>query len=123
MKNKTARIMAIILIMIALFSIAAHAAVPKPVDEINFLTPKPTMTFNNGTATCKVTLRSPGKSIDATLELWQGSTFIASWSDSNTSSLTLSGNATVTSGLPYTLTVSGTINGIAFTPVSVTKTP
>jgi len=55
--------------------------------------------------------------------LKQGSTVIASWSDTGTGILTLSGTATVVSGITYTLTVSGTINGVPFAPASITKTP
>ena len=53
----------------------------------------------------------------------QGSTVIASWSDAANHEVTLSGTATVTSGVTYTLTVYGTIDGVAFTPASITKTP
>ena len=91
-------------------------------DAIN-ATPKPKMTVVGNTATCSVTLSAPGKAIDATLELKQGSTVIASWSDNDIGLLTLSGTATVVSGITYTLTVYGTIDNVAFVPASITKTP
>ena len=115
------RIMPILLVLVLLFTVCAHAAYV-PGDEIQAV-PKPRMTVNGNIATCSVKLLSPGKTIDATLELKQGSTVIASWSGSQTGTLTLSGTATVTSGVTYTLTVSGTIDGVAFTPESITKTP
>ena len=59
--------------------------------------------------------------IDATMELWYGSTLVDSWSDSDSTCLTLAGTHSVVSGRTYTLTVSGTAGGVAFTgtPVSV----
>ena len=85
--------------------------------------PNPTVTISGSTANCKVKLRYPGQAIDATLELTHGSNVIASWSGNATGSLTLSGNATVQTGLTYTLTVSGTVNSNSVTPASITFTP
>ncbi len=82
----------------------------------------PSLTYNGTTANCRVTIRDFGKTIATTMELKQGSTVIASWSDSSTSVLNLSETVTVTSGQTYTLRVSGTINGTAFTTVQISKT-
>ena len=120
MRKKIIRIL-LAVVIIALFTISVFAAYV-PGDEINGV-PKPRMVVTGSTAACSVTITSAGNTIDATLELKQGSTVIASWSDTATGKLTLSGTATVTSGVTYTLTVSGTINGVAFSPVSITKTP
>ena len=60
--------------------------------------------------------------IDATMELWYGSTLVDSWSDSDSTCLTLAGTHSVVSGRTYTLTVSGTAGGIAFTGTPVSKT-
>ena len=84
---------------------------------------QPTMIVSNGIATCKVRLLFPGKDIDATLELTQGGTPVASWSDESYGYLILSGTANVTSGVTYTLTVYGTVDGVSFTPASITVTP
>lgn len=56
------------------------------------------------------------------MELWQGSTLIASWNKTGTGRVDFSETATIVNGLSYTLTVSGTVDGVAFTPRSVTKT-
>lgn len=122
MRKKTLIIVAVIMIVSVLFSRSVFAAHVPP-DELNYNAPMPTMRVVGSTATCKVTLRAAGQSIDATLELKQGNTVIASWSGIGSGILTLSGTATVVSGVTYTLTVSGTIDGVAFTPASITKTP
>lgn len=123
MKHKRIRIVAIIMLLIALSSVGCHANNAFAEQRISrYVIPNPTMIISGNQATCGITIRASGKEIDATLELWQGSTLIASWTDCKTGFLAISGTSTVTNGLTYTLTVSGTINGIPFTPVSVTKT-
>ena len=86
------------------------------------VTVTPKLTFSGTTATCKVSVCQPGKTISATLELWHGSTCIASWSDTDTSHLVISKTKTVVSGQTYTLKVSGTIGGVPFTGTNVTGT-
>jgi len=120
MRRNTVRFLTVILV-IALFTGSVFAAYI-PGESIN-ATPRPRMTVVGSTATCMVNLSAPGQFIDATLELKQGSTVVASWSGTGTGTLTLSGTATVVNGFTYTLTVSGTINGVAFAPASITKTP
>lgn len=122
MKHRKTIILAILMLAIVLSSVGSYAATPISGDEVDALGPRPTLTITGSQASCSVTIRATGKTIDATLELWQGSSLIASWTDCNTGVLTLSGTASVVSGLTYTLTVSGTINGVEFTPCSVTKT-
>ena len=82
----------------------------------------PEFSTNANTVTCKARVSFLGKSIDATLELYQGSTLVAWWTKTGTSSVSFSEPAPFISGLSYTLTISGTANGVAFTPASVTKT-
>ena len=120
--KKTKRISLIVLALMLLFSSSAFAAQVFP-DGVNAQAPSPTMDVKNGIATCSVRLLYAGKSIDATLELKQGSTVVASWHDTGTGYLLISGTANVASGVTYTLTVSGTVNGVAFTPSSITVTP
>jgi len=123
MKNKTIKYVAVIMAMFILFSISAYATADQSEEGYRLVAPTPTLSFVNGTAKCKVTLRASGQYIDATLELWQGGTLVDSWSDTGTGYLILSGSAPVTGGVPCTLTVSGTANGVAFTPASITRTP
>ena len=80
----------------------------------------PVLTFSGTTANCSVTILAKGKAIDATLELWQGSTLVDSWHGTGISLVTISGTHICTPGITYTLTVTGTIGSqsISCTPVS-----
>lgn len=80
-----------------------------------------TLTLNGSTATCKLKVTDPGKYINATMELWQGSTFITSWSASGYSIVSIPETYTITSGLSYTLKGYGTSGGVPFTAPEITK--
>lgn len=84
----------------------------------------PALSFSGTTANCSVYVNSgtPDGSISATIQLWQGSTCVATWYASGVGSLTHSASKAVTSGLQYTLTVDATINGSSSPRVSTTKT-
>ena len=120
--KKTKRILMLLLALVLLFSSSAFAA-QVITDNVNYTPVRPTVTISGSTALCSVRLYAAGKAIDATLELTQGSTVVASWHDTGTGYLFISGTVDVTSGVTYTLTVSGTVNGVAFTPSSITVTP
>lgn len=77
--------------------------------------------FSGTNANCSVKILGSG-TINATLELWHGSTLIASWSDTGTNRLTISGTAAVLHGQTYTLTVTGTVSGVMINATPVTKT-
>ena len=79
------------------------------------------LTLNGSTAICEFRVTDPGKYINATMELWQGSTFITSWSASGNSIVYMSETYTITSGLTYTLKGYGTSGGVSFTAPDVTK--
>ena len=81
----------------------------------------PNLSFSGTTANCSATIRGSG-TIDATLELWHGSTLIASWSGTGTNRLTINGTASVSHGQTYTLTVTGTVGGVTINATPVTKT-
>lgn len=108
------RIILLLLVFAMALSIMANAAVQSAQAT-------PRLTFSNTIATCEVVVWGAG-TIDATMELWYGSTLVDSWSGSSNSRLTLTGTHRVVSGRTYTLTVSGTINGAAFTGTPVSKT-
>ena len=83
----------------------------------------PLLSFDGTTATCTATIRKPGKTINATMELWCGNSLLATWSDSNTNLLTLRKSYNgIRRGQTYTLKVYGTANGIAFNPSQDRKT-
>ncbi len=120
--KKATAILLVLVVLATAFASVADAAYYPP-DDVEYMVIKPRMFIVGSTATCSAKITAEGQYIDATLELKQGSTVIASWSDADTGELTLSGTATVTSGVTYTLTVYGTIDGVAFTPASITRTP
>lgn len=118
---KVKRIIPFILALVLLFTTNAFAAIKQPGEEINSI-PSVSLSATGTTAKCTAKVTEYGKSIDATMELWQGSTLIASWNKTGTGIVNFSESETITRGLTYTLTVYGTANGVAFTPKSVTKT-
>ena len=118
--KKHKRILLIVMVLLLVFSVGAFAAQPDFSETKG--AGQPTLTVFGNTAKCKAIIKFSGQPIEATLELWQGSTLVGSWSNSGTGSVTVSGNATIVHGLTYTLTVSGTVNGVPFTPQSITRT-
>lgn len=81
-----------------------------------------TLTFQGSTAVCVVSVQDEGKQVKATLELWCGTTMVGCWDASGTSLVEFDETATVTRGKTYRLTLVGTSNGKAFTPVNISKT-
>ena len=104
----------LVLTVLTLVSVAALAAILAPGAA-------PNLSFSGTTANCSVTVKGSG-TINATLELWQGSTLVASWSGSGTNRVRINGSASVSHGQTYTLTVSGTVGGVAIQATPVTKT-
>ena len=82
----------------------------------------PSLTFSGTTAHCAVTISNFGKTITASISLWEGNIFIASWHGTDTSVLHLSGTKTVIRGKTYTLRLSGLINGQSISAISVSGT-
>ena len=83
---------------------------------------QPSMTTIGSDVLCSAKVFIAGKYIEADLELYQGATLVASWHKTGNSLVTFSETENFTSGLSYTLTISGTANGVAFTPQSTTQT-
>ena len=81
-----------------------------------------TLTFQGSTAVCVASIQDEGKQVKATLELWCGTTMVGCWYASGTSLVEFDETATVTRGKTYRLTLVGTSNGKAFTPVNISKT-
>ena len=100
-----------------LFSLTvSHAAVARAV------VPKANLEFNGTTAICSVRVTEVGKTIKATMQLWQGNTLVDSWSGSGTSTLRLSETHSVTKGKTYTVRVTCTVNGSSYAVNPITKT-
>ena len=118
--NKPKRIIPIVLAIVLAFSSFAFAAVPQRGEIMSVGAPKLNAVGN--TAICECTITFGGQYIDATMELYQGSTLVASWNQTGTGQVVFYETETIVHGLTYTLTVSGTAGGVSFTPRSVTKT-
>lgn len=83
----------------------------------------PYLSFSGTTACCELNITANAAStIEATMELWRGSTFIESWTDSATTRLYMNENHSVSKGESYTLKAYGTIDGVSFTAAEITKT-
>ena len=114
---RKASILLALLLLVAIFTTAQASPARIPPAY-------PALSFSGTTANCSVYVNSgtPDGSISATIQLWQGSTCVATWYASGVGSLTHSASKAVTSGLQYTLTVDATVNGSSIPRVSTTKT-
>jgi hypothetical protein len=112
--KKKAIVVVLVIALILSFTVSVFA-------EARFINPTLSLALNGSTATCKFKVTDPGKYINATMELWQGSTFITSWSTSGYSVVSMSETYTITSGLTYTLKGYGTSGGVSFTAPDVTR--
>lgn len=92
----------------------AHAA-----DQRTFN--QPILSFSGNTATCGCNVTELGKTIQATMELWDGSELLDSWAKIDTHSVKMSETCTVRRGHTYTLKVKVLINGVNYGPYSITK--
>lgn len=82
----------------------------------------PALKFSGTTASCGCNLSDAGKTIQVTMELWEGSTLVDSWSKTGVSKVMMNETCTVTRGRDYTLNVRAMINGVYYGPYSITKT-
>lgn len=105
-----------------LFSIALSCMTIAHAASVRTITSTAGLAFSGTTATCSVTISEPGKTISATLQLWQGNTLVSSWSASNSSVLYISRTHSVSRGKTYTVKAAYTINGTTHTVTPVTKT-
>lgn len=106
------------LLVCILFTVSAQAIEPRVVRGT------PSLVFSGTTAQCSA-LCSGGKSsdtVEATLTLYQGTTYIDSWSDSGKDSLSFSGSCKVERGKTYKLVLTYSINGVEKPSVTVTNT-
>ena len=79
------------------------------------------LSFSGTTANCNCTVTDINKTIDVTLELYDGSTRVGSWTAHGTGYASINECCSVTKGKSYTLTASGTIDGVPFSGYSVSK--
>ena len=80
------------------------------------------LSFDGTTATCETMVISVADDLDVTMTLTRGNIVVASWSASGTGAVLMTKHCSVAKGVTYTLTVTGTRNGVAFEAHPVTKT-
>ena len=108
------KLLVMTLVLLLILSTAAYAVEPR-VSTI------PTLTFSQSTAYCDVTVTNADSYIEVTLSLWYGNQLIDSWENSGWNHVHIEETCEVTRRRNYTLTASGTIDGIEFEE-SVTRT-
>ena len=76
---------------------------------------EPVLDFNGTTASCSVSFRADNTKdkVTATLTLYQGNTYVDSWTDSGTGRVFISESCEVESGKSYRLVLTYSINGVA----------
>ena len=74
---------------------------------------EPVLDFNGTTATCSVFFKADSTKdrAEATLTLYQGNTYVDSWTDSGTGRVFISESCEVESGKSYRLVLTYSING------------
>lgn len=92
--------------------------------ELRYVTAQPSLSFNGTVASCSAICRedSSNDKIDATLTLYQGSSYVDSWSGSGKDRGALSGTCEAVSGKSYTLVVDYSVNGELKPSVYTTRT-
>ena len=104
---------------------AAYASeVTTPVDDpvISEIAVNSSLSFSGTTAICDGTVTDLNKYIVATMTLSTGGSAVASWSGSGWSVVNLGGSCKVTKGTTYSLVISGTVDGVAFSTTPIVKT-
>ena len=102
------RMIVLVLVAVMVSGLCVNAMATERASQI-----KPKLSFSGKTANCSVTVVEAGK-LDVTLELWNGSEMVDSWSDSGTNYLNVTGSHAAVSGTTYTLIAHGTAGGNSF---------
>lgn len=79
------------------------------------------LNFSDGKAQCNLSVQDFGKHIVATMKLYKGTSLLATWSGSDNSVLSLSGQKSVMSGDTLTLKFTATVDGVAISIPKITK--
>ena len=101
-----------------ILAISAQALEPRLTEA------RPTLRFDGTTAYCSVICygESSNDTVDVTLTLYQGTSYVDSWSGSGKGRASLSGSCEVSSGKSYKLVLNYSVNGKTQPSVSTTKT-
>ena len=108
---------AVLCILVLTIGIVAQAVEPRAAGY------SLTLTFDETTAVCEASCRGDKSTdyIKATLTLYQGSTYVTSWSSEGIYRAIVTGQRSVTRGKSYTLKLNYSINGVTQPEQSVTK--
>lgn len=110
------RILPVIVILLFSLSMSAHALEQRA-------STVPVLTFLGTTAYCYADcIVEDGDTVDATLTLYQGRSYVDSWNGSGQGSVFFSGSCTAQSGKSYRLVLTWSINGQTQPSVTVTGT-
>ena len=112
------RIVALAAVLLLVLSIPTYAAVPYSQAV------QPQLSFSGTTANCSVNYTKAGSSdyVSLTLTLYQGSSYVDSWSASGTNRVRISETCEVERGKTYRLVLTWSVNGQAQAAVSTTGT-
>lgn len=82
------------------------------------------LSFNGSTAVCTAYCKggSTSDSMEATVTLYQGTTYVDSWSNSGKYAVSISEECRVTRGKSYTLKLNYSVNGVEQPEKTVSKT-
>lgn len=112
------RIFPLTVLLLLIFTVSAQATVLRAASA------NPILKFDGTTAVCSVNYRAANSKdqVKVTLTLYQGNTYVDSWSDSGTYRVSLSGECAVKSGKSYKLVMTHSVNGITKPAVTVSNT-
>ena len=112
------RILALAMLAVLALTIGVQAAGTLKVSA------KPRISFDDTTAICTAVCYGDHASdvIKSTLTLYQGSTYVDSWSASGTDSVSIYGESQARSGKNYTLKLTYSVNGVSKPSVSTSAT-
>lgn len=118
MKRRVMSVVTALLLICLLLAQVAQAAEPRAA------TGTIDLSFDGNSAICSAICRGNSTSdrVAATLTLYQGSTFVKSWSGSGNYTVAISGEHNVISGKSYRLELAYSINGVEKPTVSTTST-
>lgn len=110
------RLIGTVAVLCLLLAVTANAV------QMRILRPTVSLSFSGTTANCSAMVTDAGKKLDISLELWHGDDLVDSWPASGTGAVSVTGSCRVVKGETYTLIVTGTADGKAFSSPPFSKT-
>ena len=109
------RMFSLVLAVMAILCLTAHAAQPRV--SVNH----PELTISGTTATCKVDYSAPKTTdtVKVTLALWCGDNIVDSWTETGKGTVSMKETCKVVKGNTYDLVMMPVVNGVAKSTVTV----